>query len=102
MASCASWRSRGASSRIPAKVARPFTPSGAERSSSKNGTRGRRPSLPRRPYTNASDALEKLRHLRAAGGGVGVVGGGENGGGGGGGGDDNGGGGDAPLDIQIK
>ena len=49
LASCASWHSRGASSRIPAKVARPFTPSGAERSSSKNGARGRRLSLPRRP-----------------------------------------------------
>ena len=77
LASRASWRSRGASSRIPAKVARPVTPSGAERSSSKNGTRGRRPSLPRRPYTNASDALEKLRHPQAAGGGIGVVGGGD-------------------------
>ncbi len=50
LASCASWRSCGASSRIPAKVTRPVTPSGAKRSSLKNGTRGRRPSLPRRPY----------------------------------------------------
>ena len=39
LASCVSWQSRGASSHIPTKVARPDTPSGAERSSSENGTR---------------------------------------------------------------
>jgi hypothetical protein len=56
----ASWRSRGASSRIPAKVAPPVTPSGAKRSSLKNGTRGRRPSLPRCPSIVGRAALSYI------------------------------------------
>ena len=50
LASRAIWRSRGTSSRIPAEVACPVTPSGAKRSSSKNGMWERRLSLPRRPF----------------------------------------------------
>ncbi len=89
LASCASWRSHGASSRIPAKVARPVTQSGAERSSSKNGMQGRRPSLPRRPYTNASKALASSA---AAGPAAAAAAGGTT----------TGGGGDAPLEIRIE
>ncbi len=60
LASRACWRSCGTLSRIPAEVALPVTPSGAKRSSSKNGMRGRRPSLPRRPSIVGRAALSHI------------------------------------------
>ena len=60
LASCTSGSSRGASSRIPAKVARPVNPFGAKKSSSKNGMRGRRLSLPRRPSINGQATSSRI------------------------------------------